>query len=70
MKVKPPPFQNIPSHAHCKVCGVSMPKGRSFCSNECSAKEEKTRRRGRKFNQFFLVVMVILFVALIVIQFS
>lgn len=68
--MKTPTFQNIPSHAHCKVCGVSMPKTRSFCSNECAALDEKGKKRGKKFNRFFLVVMVILFVALIVVQFS
>ncbi|MCH8022734.1 MAG: DUF2116 family Zn-ribbon domain-containing protein [Thaumarchaeota archaeon] len=70
MKMKSLAFQSIPSHAHCKVCGVSMPKGRSFCSNECSVKDEKGRNRGKKFNRFFLVVMVVLFVILIVVQFS
>ena len=70
MKMKPSAFQNIPSHAHCRVCGVSMPKTRSFCSNECAVKDEKGKNRGKKFNRFFLGVMVILFVLLIIVQFS
>jgi len=56
--MKNPQFQNIPGHAHCKVCGVSMPKTRSFCSNECAATDEKGKGGFFIINQLLVTIDV------------
>jgi predicted nucleic acid-binding Zn ribbon protein len=54
---------NVPQHAHCHMCGKSIPYGETLCSEECKQKFQSLLRRRR----FLLYLMYGLIAAVIVV---
>lgn len=36
---------SVPQHAHCQMCGKSIPYGETLCSEECKQKYQTLLRR-------------------------
>ncbi|MCK4996599.1 MAG: DUF2116 family Zn-ribbon domain-containing protein, partial [Thermoplasmatales archaeon] len=36
---------SVPQHAHCQMCGKSIPYGETLCSKECKQKYHNVLRR-------------------------
>ncbi|MEM3403601.1 MAG: DUF2116 family Zn-ribbon domain-containing protein [Nitrososphaeria archaeon] len=55
--------RNIPPHEHCKVCGVSIPVGKGFCSSTCRQKsiaaEKRMKRTQKIYILFFVGIMMV-----------
>ncbi|MCP8316943.1 MAG: DUF2116 family Zn-ribbon domain-containing protein [archaeon] len=58
----------IPLHAHCKVCGKSIPWGKDYCSNECKEKELKAQKRSKRMSRFYLLFFVMLIILMIILS--
>ncbi len=54
---------SVPQHAHCHMCGKSIPYGETLCSEECKQKFQSLLRRRR----FLLYLMYGLIAAVIVV---
>ena len=39
--------ESVPQHAHCHMCGKSIPYGETLCSEECKQKFQALVRRRR-----------------------
>jgi len=39
--------ESIPQHAHCHMCGKSIPVGETLCSEECKQKYQSLIKRRR-----------------------
>ncbi len=37
--------ESVPQHAHCQMCGKSIPYGETLCSEECKQKYHNVLRR-------------------------
>lgn len=59
----------IPLHAHCKVCGKSIPWGKDYCSNECRDKESKAQKKAKRMSRFYLLFFVMLIVLMLIFSF-
>ncbi|MGQ9782304.1 MAG: DUF2116 family Zn-ribbon domain-containing protein [Nitrososphaeria archaeon] len=55
--------RNIPSHEHCKVCGISIRVGKGYCSNTCRQKSIAAKRRMKRTQKIyifsFITIMII-----------
>lgn len=56
---------SVPQHAHCHMCGKSIPFGETLCSEECKQKYQALLRR-RKLIVYLmygmLAALIVLFV--------
>jgi predicted nucleic acid-binding Zn ribbon protein len=56
---------SVPQHAHCHLCGKSIPFGETLCSEECKQKYQTLLKR-RKLIVYFmygiLAALIVLFV--------
>jgi len=56
---------SVPQHAHCHMCGKSIPFGETLCSEECKQKFQKLLKR-RKLIVYLmygiLAALIVLFV--------
>jgi predicted nucleic acid-binding Zn ribbon protein len=56
---------NIPQHAHCLMCGKSVPFGETLCSEECKQKYQTLTKR-RKLIVYLmygmLAALIVIFV--------
>ncbi|MER3602265.1 MAG: DUF2116 family Zn-ribbon domain-containing protein [Nitrososphaerota archaeon] len=62
-ELRPP--AKIPAHKHCKVCGISIPPNKLYCSNECMEQDRKTQRRLSMMNRLFMVSLMALLLFLL-----
>ena len=37
--------ESVPQHAHCQMCGKSIPYGETLCSEECKQRYQNLLRR-------------------------
>jgi predicted nucleic acid-binding Zn ribbon protein len=55
----------IPPHKHCKVCGLSIPPNKVYCSNECMEQDRKAQRRLSMMNRLFTISLLALLLFLL-----
>lgn len=56
---------SVPQHAHCNMCGKSIPYGETLCSEECKQKFQSLLKRRRlllylMYGLLAVVIVVIL----------
>lgn len=54
----------VPSHRHCKVCGVPTPPEDAYCSPACSEKRLAQQRQQRLYTILFLALTLFVLLAL------
>ena len=57
---------SIPQHAHCHMCGKSIPISETLCSEECRQKYQTLLRR-RKLMVYFMYGMLAAFIVIVVV---
>lgn len=57
-------MDEVPPHAHCRVCGKSVPVGDMTCSTACATKRAEAQRRRVLLNYAFYGIAFILIVLL------
>jgi len=59
--------QTVPQHAHCNICGKSIPFGEVQCSEECKQKFQTLLRRRKLFLYltYGLIAAMIVYVVLL-----
>ncbi|KYK20717.1 hypothetical protein AYK21_05615 [Thermoplasmatales archaeon SG8-52-2] len=57
---------SIPQHAHCHMCGKSIPTSETLCSEECRQKYQTLLRR-RKLMVYFMYGMLAAFIVIVVV---
>ena len=57
---------NIPQHAHCHMCGKSIPINETICSEDCRQRYQTLLRR-RKLMVYFMNGMLAALIVVIVI---
>jgi predicted nucleic acid-binding Zn ribbon protein len=57
---------SIPQHAHCHMCGKSIPTSETLCSEDCRQKYQTLLRR-RKLMVYFMYGMLAAFIIIVVV---
>ncbi|KYK33453.1 MAG: hypothetical protein AYK22_06570 [Thermoplasmatales archaeon SG8-52-3] len=57
---------SIPQHAHCHMCGKSIPTSETLCSEDCRQKYQTILRR-RKLMVYFMYGMLAALIIIIVV---
>ena len=60
----------VPQHAHCQICGKSIPVGETLCSEECKKKFKTIFRRRRLIVYLMYGMLAALIVYILVIYSS
>ncbi len=58
-------MEEVPDHAHCKVCGKAVPRGDITCGKVCAAKRADTIRRRQTLTYIFYGVGILLLILLL-----
>jgi len=58
--------ESVPQHAHCHMCGKSIPVSETLCSEACRQKYQTLLRR-RKLMVYFMYGMLAAFIVIIVV---
>jgi predicted nucleic acid-binding Zn ribbon protein len=61
---------SIPRHAHCLICGMTIPENETFCSSKCRDEYEKTMKRQKYLRLSALIPLIgvtILFILLLLV---
>lgn len=58
--------ESIPQHAHCNMCGKSIPVGETLCSEDCKQRYRTILKR-RKLIVYLMYVMLAALIVLFVV---
>jgi|GEM_PF-1002123 predicted nucleic acid-binding Zn ribbon protein len=61
--------RNIPLHEHCKVCGISIPAGKGYCSNACRQKSIAAEKRMKRTQKIYICSFIIIMVIALLLMF-
>lgn len=59
--------EKIPAHAHCPMCGKSIPVGESVCSEDCKQKYQNFMKK-KRWMMYAVLGLMAAFTALIIVS--